>query len=251
VVNTIAMLASEPVYGYFSNVDGMHSWAMQYKLGSRLLARHEPGAAIGALRKAAEGCPARRRRELARILYYLGLALERTGRGDLAVMSWVNARKLVRSGAIERAYGRWVNDYGMRRRPTREGDDFAAFKSIQMARYLSKSGSKRFSSRAERDAVNDLIGDAWETLRDRLDLEHLSCTRKLELFRRATVDLPFLCVEDALDSYREPVVGNFRFSKVRSARLSSEDRCTCGSGLPFRACCGRLRSCVELESGSL
>jgi hypothetical protein len=224
---------------------------MHYKRGRRFLSRHEPRAAIVEFRMAAEGCPVSMRRDLASILYYLGLALERMGRGDLAVMSWVNARKLMRSPSIERAYGRWVNEYGMRRRPSREADDFAAFKSIQTARYLSKRGSKRFSSRAERDAVSDLIDDAWQGLRTRPELQNLSCARKLELFRKASVDLPFLCVEDALESGFEPIVGNFRSARVRAARVSSEDRCPCGSGLAFGACCGRLHSCIELESGSL
>jgi hypothetical protein len=229
----------------------MHSWSMHYKRGLRFLSRHEPRTAIAEFRIAVEGCPASYRRDLARILYYLGLALERTGRGDLAVMSWVNARKLARSGAVERAYGRWVNEYGMRRRPSPAADDFAAFKSIQTARYLSKRGSRRFSSRAERDAVSDLIDDAWRVFSAQLQLKDLPCGKKLELFRRASVDLPFLCVEDAMDSGYEPIVGNFRSPHLHSVRVSSDDRCTCGSGLPFRACCGRLRSCVELESGSL
>lgn len=229
----------------------MHSWSMHYSRGRRFLSRHEPRPAIVELTQAAANCPANYRRDLARILYYLGLALERTGRGDLAVMSWVNARKLVRSGAVERAYGRWVNEYGMRRRPSREADDFAAFKSIQMARYLSKRGSRRFASRAERDAVSDLIEDAWKSFSAQRVLQGLPCARKLELFRRATVDLPFLCVEDAMESGFEPIVGNFRAGRTGPARVLSDDRCPCGSGLPFRACCGRLHSCVELEAGSL
>ncbi len=229
----------------------MRNWSMHYARGRRFLSRHEPREAVGEFRLAAEDCPASSRRDLARILYYLGLALERTGRGDLAVMSWVSARKLVRSGAVERAYGRWVNEYGMRRRPSREADDFAAFKSIQTARYLSKRGERRFASRAERDAVSDLIEDAWRSLRARLNLQGLTCGRKLELFRQAAVDLPFLCVEDAMEIPFDPIVGNFRSARLGRGRVMGDDRCPCGSGLPFRACCGRLHSCVELESGSL
>jgi len=229
----------------------MLNWSMHYRRGRRFLSRHEPRGAIAELRKAADACPVSARRDLARILYYLGLALERTGRGDLAVMSWVSARKLVHFGAVDRAYGRWVNEYGMRRRPSPEADDFEAFKSIQTARYLSKRGSRRFGSRAERDAVNDLIDDAWKVFSAQLKFQGLSCSQKLDLFRRARVDLPFLCVEDAMAEGCEPIVGNFRSSHVRSPRVAGDDRCTCGSGLPFRACCGRLRSCIELESGSL
>lgn len=228
----------------------MRSWQADYKRGLRFLSRHRLSGAVESLRGAAELCPASSRAELARILYYLGLALERSGYSSLAVKSWVSARRLSRRGAVARANARWVNEYGMRRMPTSDGDDYCAFKAAQTARYLSKRGSGKFGSRAERDAVTDLIGVSWATLSSSGVLRGLSPARKMELFRRAKVDLPFLYAEDAFDAGEDPTVGNFRRPSLGKVRVSGDDRCPCGSGLPFRRCCGRQASCVEIEYGS-
>ncbi|GAB1484725.1 hypothetical protein MASR2M78_35430 [Treponema sp.] len=229
----------------------MSKWILSYKRGLRLLSDHKPLEASREFRQAAERCPSTKRQDLARILYYFGLSLERSGQASLAVKSWVNARKLVRTGAVAHAFNRWVNEYGMRRQGKSELDDYFAFRSIQVRRYLDSRGSGRYGSRAEKDAVNDLILDAWRILSRSGILCGLSVQRKLELFKRSRVDLPFLYVEDALDQRKEIIVGNFRRARLGNAILSSEDRCSCGSGLPSRACCGRLSSCVEMEYGSL
>jgi len=229
----------------------MTSWTLSYKRGLRLLSDHKPLEASREFRRAAQDCPASNRLHLARVLFYFGISLERSGQGTLAVKSWVNARKLVRSGAVARAFDRWVNDYGMRRRPNTEGDDYCAFKSIQVGRYLGTRGSGRFGSQAEKDAVNDLILDAFRLLSRSGILQGLPVQRKLELFKRSRVDLPFLYVDDALELQKEPLVGNFRRAQLGAVRVGPEDRCACGSGLPSRVCCGRLSSCMEIEYGSL
>lgn len=228
----------------------MRDWMVDFHRGLRKLSRHRPQDAAAHLRAAAAACPVGSRSELARILYYLGLALERSGYPSLAVKSWVSARRLERSGAIARVFLRWVNEYGMRRMATPEADDYCAFEAAQVARYLSKRGSGRFGSRAERDAVVDLIADSWRAIDRSGVLKGMECPRKLELFRKARVDLPFLYLEDALEGSREPLAGNFRGASVRPARVKAGDRCPCGSGLSFGRCCGRQASCVETEHGS-
>lgn len=228
----------------------MRVWTVSYSRGLRKLSRHRPESAIEDFRAAAESCSPREKRDLSRILYYLGIALERSGHPSLAVKSWASARRLERGGTVGRIYSRWVNEYGMRRMTTPEGDDYCAFKAAQVSRYLSKRGSGRFGSRAERDVVVDLITDAWNVLRRSGILRGLNPGRKMELFRRARVDLPFLFLEDALDTAREPIRGDFRRGSYGSARAKAESRCPCGSGLPFLRCCGRQASCVEVEYGS-
>lgn len=228
----------------------MRIWTASFNRGIRKLSRHCPQDAVSELRTAAAVCPVSAKRDLSRILYYLGLALERSGYSSLAVKSWVSARRLERGGAIGRAYARWVNDYGMRRMASADIDDFCAFQAAQVSRYLSKRGSGRFGSKAERDAVVDLISDSWRVLHGSGVLRGLSASRKMEVFRRARVDLPFLYLEDAMDSPRAPIPGFFRGGPSSSGRVRSDDRCPCGSGLPYRRCCGRQVSCVEIESGS-
>lgn len=228
----------------------MDGWRVSYRRGLRALSRHRDAQAIRDLTRAADACPAEAFRSLSAILYYLGLALERSGQGCLAVKSWISARKLVKRGPVASACDRWVNDYGMRRRATCDDDDFHAFVSIHERRYLAKRGSGRFGSRAERDAVLDFIADAWKGLRASGLAAGLGTSEKLKLFRRVRVDLPYLSAQDAFSENAEPLRVDFR-GGLRGARsVPSDAACPCGSGLPSRVCCGRLPSRPELENGA-
>lgn len=229
----------------------MHTWIHAYRRGRRSLSKHDAEAAVRAFQEALNSCPVTSRSSAARILYSLGLALQQSGHPSLAAKSWVNARKLSRRGWEAKSCERWVNGYGMRRCASAGEDDFNAFRAIQVARYLSKRGSGRFGSRAERDVVYELIRDAWKVIQRSGILAAMSVSERLSAYRRARVDLPFLYVEDALERDCEPIRGNFRPGAPGSLRVAPDDRCPCGSGLPRRMCCGRLYSCAELESGSL
>lgn len=246
------MLDSWSRYGYFQNQEAvtMKTWFNNYRRGLRLLSEHNPSRAIYEFRLAADACPATQRRELAHILYFFGLALERTGRSSMAARSWISARRLERKGHIGRTCDRWINDYGMRRRSSVEADDFYAFRSIQVSHYLCKRGSGRFGSRAEHDVVYELITDAFKRLWKTDILTSMKPSDKLALFRRARVDLPFLYVEDALDRFDEPIQVDFRKASIGRANVSPDSDCQCGSGTPNRKCCGRISSCFEVEAGS-
>ena len=230
----------------------VHNWYGPFKRGRKALANHKLSVAIKELRAALELCPITESREMARILFNLGLALDRAGQSGLAAKSWVNARKLVRSGPMATLYSRWINEYGMRKSGNPRVDDFRAFQSVQIYKYLSKRGSGRFCSEAERDVVYAIIEDAWKLIFKSRVLDSLSCSQKLVLFKKARLDFPYLYVEDVFKKECEPIIGNFRpGSSGYSLRLSDDDPCSCGSGLPRRMCCGRLYSCMEQELASL
>lgn len=227
----------------------MQEWITAFNRGQRKLSKHDPQGALLEFRKAAACCPVSQRSDLARILLYLGISLERLGKGSLAVKAWVNARKLVKSGTVRYVCERWVNGYGMRRCMDARNDDYLAFKSIQVARYLSKRASGRFGSNAERDVVYDIIKDAWKLLSESGILNAMGLSEKLGVFRQARLDFPYLYAEDAMDMDCEILRGNFRPGNKKVLRIRSDDLCPCGSGLPSRMCCGRLYSCTEIESG--
>lgn len=220
--------------------------------GRRALAKHKLSMAIKELRIALELCPVTESKQMARILFYLGLALDRAGQPGLAAKSWVNARKLVRSGPVASLYSRWINGYGMRKSGNPWIDDFKAFQSVQIFKYLSKRGAGRFCSEAERDVVYAVIENAWKLIFKSRVLDSLSCSQKLVLFKKARLDFPYLYVEDAFKKECEPIIGNFRHgSSGYPLRFTADDPCPCGSGLPRRMCCGRLYSCMEQELASL
>jgi len=226
----------------------MNLWYGPFKRGCKALAKHRTTIAVKEFKTALEYCPVALSREMARILFYLGLALDRSGQSGLAAKSWVNARKLVRSGPLADMYSRWINGYGMRKSGSSLLDDYRAFQSIQVFRYLSKRGAGRFCSEAARDVVYSVIDDAWRLIAKSRILTALSCSQKISLFKKAKLDFPYMYAEDLLRPDCEPIVGNFNGKRPGAPlRLSGDDSCPCGSGLPFRQCCGRLYSCVEQE----
>jgi len=209
--------------------------------GMRQLRRHRPDLAVRNLRVAAEACPASRPGELSRRLYWLAVALLRLDRPELALKSLASAQKLRPRGFARAAYRSRVNEYGMPRRATPELDDFYAFYSIQVCSYLSRKEKPRFDSVAEKDAAVRILGDSWRTISRSGRLIDMSAGEKLKLFREYRVSFPsFGLSGQPCDSI---VHADFR----RKKGLSGDERCPCGSGLPFRQCCGRTASLRELS----
>ncbi|MEW6564020.1 MAG: SEC-C domain-containing protein [Spirochaetota bacterium] len=226
----------------------MNNWYGPFSRGRKALAKHKTTVAIREFRLALQYCPVTAYKEMAHILFNLGIALDRSGQAGLAAKSWVNARKLVRSGPLAELSSRWINSYGMRKSGNPQLDDYRAFQSLQVYRYLSKRGSGKFCSDAERDVVYAVIDDAWKLISKSRILYSLSCSEKIALFKKAKLDFPYLYAEDVLQDDCEPIMGNFRRKNSgASPRLSGDDPCPCGSGLPYRQCCGRIYSCVELQ----
>jgi hypothetical protein len=207
--------------------------------GRRELARHRPDLAVRRLRLAVASCPATRSGELSRNLYWLALALLRLDRPELAIRSLASAQKLRPRGIARRAYELRVNAYGMCRRSSPELDDFHAFYSIQACAYLRRTEKGRFESNAEKDAVTRLIGDAWRSLSRSCSMEGLPPSRKLELFRKRRIAFPLFGMGAA--DQGSILEADFR----KGTRLRGDERCRCGSGLPFIRCCGRIPTTRE------
>ncbi|NLJ45230.1 MAG: SEC-C domain-containing protein [Treponema sp.] len=212
-----------------------------YRAGMRSLARHDSQSALRLFRAAVDGCPPDSHAALARYLYWLAIPLFRLGRSELAVKSLVSAQKLKPRGAARRLYRHMVNGYGMVSTGCMDKDDFRAFFSIQLRRYLSSRPGGRFRTEAERDAVARIIADAWLRLVGAESLSGRSCSDKLELFQAFEIPFPFRFLDRA-----KVLPGNFR----RRSLQRPDDRCSCGSGLPYRQCCGRTQPSFGMESGS-
>jgi tetratricopeptide (TPR) repeat protein len=212
---------------------------VDFRRGRRELSLHRPDQAVRSLRKAVDQCPAARAGELSRKLYWLALALFRLDRPELAIRSLASAQKLRPRGIARSAYTVRVNDYGMCRRESRELDDFYAFYSLQACAYLGSKEQRRFDTSAEKDAVTRLIGDAWRSLSCSGKLAGLGTAAKLELFKSRVIAYPFFGMSGVPRG--RVMEADFR----KGARVQGEDRCKCGSGLPFMRCCGRIGSLHE------
>ncbi|MDA8411627.1 MAG: SEC-C domain-containing protein [Treponema sp.] len=237
----------------------------------RDLARHRPDRALEPLRAAVDACPALRKVELSRRLYWLAVALLRLDRTDLAIKSLASAQKLRPRGLARDVYVHRVNAYGMPRRASPELDDFWAFYSLQACVYLATRPGRRFAAAAEKDLVTRTIAAAWMELRRSGKLLGRNIEERLALFKAMRLDFPMpvglggradlkgraglegrvLPLSERATSLSgapepshcaDPLKVDFR----RGKKVKATDRCPCGSGLPYCQCCGRTKSPLEL-----
>lgn len=223
--------------------------ARELRAGLRELEGHRPDRAVRSLRAAVEACPASRASELEKRLYWLAVALLRLDQPEIALKSLASAQKLRPRGRARKAYLVRVNCYGMPRRKSAELDDFYAFYSIHVCRFLAARVGGRFGSEAEKDLVTKLVTSAWLELKRSGRLAGIGPGGRLELMKRWSVAFPAMLAASmgrglgaCVDCGAEPRAVDFR----RKRALSPDDRCPCGSGLPFRLCCGRTQSDREL-----
>jgi len=219
-------------------------WNVYFDKGLRSLSRHNPAQAIHFLQMAMEKCPASHSKELYRICLFLGVALKRMGFCQSAIKSWISCQRLNKRGHTRKMLARLTNSYGMERRANAQEDDWQAFSSIQTARYLMGKNKRTFSTLAERDMIADLIQDHWTVLIHSGELSGKSSCDKLAFFRKVEIVFPVAGLGDPRPDSQ--VIGvNFQTRR----KVALEDRCLCGSGLPFALCCGRTPANEELLTG--
>jgi len=218
---------------------------MEFDRGLGCLSRHKPAEAARFLRKALDGCPAFRSKEIHLICLYLGVALRRVGCTQSAIRSWASCQRLNKHGHARKLLDHIANGYGMERQATKREDDWNAFAAAQISRYLLGKVKRRFSTAAERDMIIDLIRDHWRRLERTCSLDGFSVSEKYAMFRNEKIVFPIVLAR--IPGGNEPVISvDFRSKR----RVKPMDRCICGSGLPFMLCCGHTPASEELLSGS-
>ena len=215
-----------------------------FSAAKRALKNHDPAGALPLMRQAVAACPVSMHHELARRLYWLSLVLFKLGRDGPAVKALASAQKLDRRGYGRAMYNRKVNGYGMPRASCMEHDDYKAFFSIQVGRYLSGVPGRKFASQEELEEILKLIAAAWVRLGKTSIRPEGSCADKLDAFREVRIDFPALQERDSSASVRI-LTANFRTGET----VYADSRCPCGSGQPYSRCCGRIRMPFELDQG--
>lgn len=218
------------------------NWRRSFHQGVRHLARHDEAGALSLLSLALQDCPSSRSDEMTRVLYYLGITLKRLGYGNSAVRSWIASLRMKRSRHARQMLERFANSYGMAKQRCGDLDDWQAFYSIHLLRYLRGFNRRSLTSQTERRMLSEVIHSYWEKLRESGALEGKSCAEKLEIFQSMRIDFPLFCLDDG----RDPVL---RVDFLRGCKVRGADPCPCGSGLPFLACCGRTPGEDELAVG--
>ena len=218
----------------------MEDWKDKLSEGRRCVDNDDFTRARNFLEQALEGCPDEETSAAADILFEIGRSFFGQGMRGLALKNMIAAVKLGSTAAYaENMLRHLVNEYGMPVQRTSELDDRAAFTAIHILRYLHTKRSARFGTEAERDMINDLISEAWADFRNSCSLGGLRTRQKIQKFREYVIFFPSFTVPDMEEKTRVSILfpdfGN--------------DTCSCGSGLPYSWCCGRIKTTEELDNG--
>ena len=220
----------------------MDRWIVDYHRGIRHLSGHDPAGAIAFFSRAVQACPLSRSEELTKALYYLGVALQRVGYGNSAIRSWVISHRMKKSRHTRALLDRFCNEYGMAKQDCEAHDDWQAFYSIQLMRYLRGFKKLTLSDHAERSMIVDIVREAWNGLVASGALEGRTPEEKYEIFKSTKIEFPLFYYS----RLRNPLV-RVNFSEGR--RYKAGDPCPCGSGLQYCCCCGRNPGEEELSIG--
>jgi hypothetical protein len=220
----------------------MDRWTVDFHRGIRCLSGHDPGSAVMFLSRAVQSCPVNRSGELTKALYYLGIALRRVGYSNSAIRSWVASQKMRKRKHTRALLERFCNGYGMAKQDCEAQDDWQAFYSIQLIRYVRGFKKRTLSDRAERSMIYDIIREAWDRLSGTGVLAGRTPEEKYEIFENTKIDFPLFY----FSRLRDPVV-KVNFAEGR--KLKPGDPCPCGSGLQYCCCCGRNPGEDELSIG--
>jgi uncharacterized protein YchJ len=134
-----------------------------------------------------------------------------------------------------------LNEYGMDALKSSSEDDYQAFLSIQLERYLKRKTQKRFCSEAEKDVITQIISDCWTEFSKNRNLGQMDTEHKIRSFYAFTLVFPYFVAE-------EETIISFDFRNKRS--MKGDDECFCGSTVPYRQCCGGIKKLKDLLKGS-
>ncbi|TFG65183.1 MAG: hypothetical protein E4H36_00745 [Spirochaetales bacterium] len=137
---------------------------------------------------------------------------------------------------------RFSNEYGMIKQDSTSMDDWQAFFSLQLAKYIQGKKTKKIGSPAELDMVKDLIYDFWKEVQGHI--ADMKANEKTAFFRSVTIMFPIPGNRQEFAT-QEAIPYNFRLKK----HITGTMRCFCGSNIPYALCCGRITSGEELING--
>jgi hypothetical protein len=222
----------------------MEHWRRYFQRAKENLSRHDPGTALKNLQMAIEECPASDSKNLSKVLFYTGITLKKLGVPNGALKSWVLSQKLIKSGYCSKMIKRFINDYGMSKQETESLDDWKAFHAIQLAKYLGTKENGKLHNTAEQDAIGEIIYEYWKYLCKTISFEEKNLDEKVRIFNQVNL------FSNGPQTGRSGAAVCIPINFKEKRKYFPQDRCGCGSGLPFCMCCGRTPGADELISGS-
>jgi hypothetical protein len=215
----------------------------EVKKGRKALKKHMPREAVLHFRRALDLCRPEEKICICRILYYLGISLQKLGMSGGALRSWSAAAKIKKKSLSAKMLKRYANEYGMPKQQSCDLDDFKAFYSVQLIKYLNSKQSRKIVTQAEGDMIKALITDNWNVVKRHISLRALNAQDKMALFAQIKIIFPFYMSDDIQEDNTVEVDFN------RKQKMYPETKCRCGSGLPHKLCCGRIPGQDEIAIG--
>jgi hypothetical protein len=183
------------------------------------------------------------RRERAELYRSLGAAARKDGRPNLALGYFVESYALRKTQIMRRRIDALSNEFGMAKQTDPCADDWQAFYCIHLRRYVASKKSKKLGTLAESDMIRELIHEHWQRVQDSQLTVALSPDQRLLLYEKIVIVFPYFDVPEHMNDSTVHVDFN------RKGRMLPAVRCSCGSGLAFKLCCGRIPGTDEIEIG--
>jgi len=222
-------------------------WKKELKKGKQFLAEQDLIKALKCFETAVSNCPVSASAGLEKSLFFLGMTLEKLGRTESALKCWHMGSLIIEESSSREKIAETTNRYGMySSRQSEREEDRKAFLGVQLERYFQTKKVKRFCSEAEKDVIIDIILSYWSDMLQDGQFYQLTIDEKVRFFKEQRVVFPVADVE----SLQQDTSGNVLYMDFKKKNtLSMNDMCSCGSGMLFGQCCGRIKFPIECESG--
>lgn len=217
----------------------MH-WKKELKKGQVFLAQKELHHALKCFESAVNNCPVSSQKGLEKSLYFLGLTLKKLGKIDSALKCWHMGKGIQKNSKTLKMIESHSNQYGMlKSNHCSQYEDKEAFIGLQLQKYLNTKKNKRFCTDAEKDVIIEIILSYWSDMLKEGNFDHLSIEEKVQFFKRQLIIFPVSDLKTLENGQNDTVlVANFKSGK----KQTMDDECSCGSGIPYIKCCGRILS---------
>lgn len=145
--------------------------------------------AVRSIQKAIEYQSKDAKEELSEYYQNLGSALWRLNLRFDAFKAWEKALELNPKQRMAKEYlEKFSNEYGQPTAPTEAFDDFYAFQSTKIKKYLNKNNKDKFENLDEATDVIKKIIDVWRIINKKANLSELSTDEKIKLFEETEIN---------------------------------------------------------------
>lgn len=207
----------------------MSHWKHFFNRGKQALVRNNLRSALCSFNQAIKQCPLTESRELASLLYYTGIVLNKLGLRKRALQTWN-----ISSQTDKNSHASSLIDHfcGLDRISRELLNDWNSFLYLKFYAYLQLKKRPYFLHMQELNQVRALILDYFTVLNFNEEFKMAPKGRKRQMIKDLYIDFP------DIKSRRQEQ------SEILAFQAKAEGfqrlNCLCGSQIPQKLCCGKL-----------